>query len=150
MKINIWADGSIHPNPGGIGGWACVAVLPSGEIKELSGSESVSTNNRMELKSCIESIKWAFSDLECSSLNLYSDSAYVVNCFLQKWYIKWRSNGWINSKRKPVENKDLFEELINLYENYEVNFIKTRGHHNDELNNRCDKLANAARISHCK
>jgi ribonuclease HI len=77
-------------------------------------------------------------------VQVYSDSAYVVNCFLQKWYVKWKRNGWVNSAGKPVENKDLWEALLGLVRDRQVEFIKVKGHASNEFNNRCDELAGIA------
>jgi ribonuclease HI len=92
----------------------------------------------MELKSVIEGLK---ATPISSEIDLYSDSAYVVNCFKDKWYTKWRKNGWINSAKKPVENKDLWEILLQLVEARNVTFCKVKGHADNKWNNRCDQLA---------
>lgn len=149
-KVVIYTDGSCW-NKGdgenqagrGKGGWACVLMYPD-KIVELSGKVDVSTNNRMEMQAAIEGLKSLQSPCD---VELYSDSAYLVNCFRDKWYVRWQQNGWINSKRKPVDNKDLWEELLLLSEKHNVTFCKVKGHANDELNNRCDKLAGEARKS---
>jgi ribonuclease HI len=75
---------------------------------------------------------------------VHSDSAYIVNCFQQKWHVKWSKNGWMTASKKPVENKDLWQRLLQLMETHEVEFIKVKGHSDVELNNRCDELARAA------
>lgn len=77
-------------------------------------------------------------------VKVYSDSAYIVNCFKQKWYLNWQRNGWQTSAKKPVENKDLWKELLALTQKHNVEFIKVKGHSNVALNNRCDELARAA------
>lgn len=150
-KTIIYTDGSCW-NKGlgenvadrGKGGWACIILYPDGIVQELSGKTNLSTNNRMEMQAAIEGLKAVSSP---SVIDLYSDSAYLVNCFRDKWYLKWQKNGWINSKGNPVENKDLWEELINLYQHHNVTFCKVKGHADNELNNRCDKLAGEARKS---
>jgi len=75
---------------------------------------------------------------------LYSDSAYLVNCFNNRWYVSWQRNGWKNSKGQPVENQDLWKRLLELLEKHDVTFIKVKGHSDNEWNNRCDELARAA------
>jgi len=138
-EIIIYTDGACSGNPGP-GGWA--AILMFGEHKkEISGGEFNTTNNRMELQAAIESLK---SLKEPCSVKLYSDSAYLVNCFQQGWYKGWIKNGWKNSKKQPVENKDQWEQLLELVNKHKVEFLKVKGHANDELNNRCDELAVAA------
>jgi ribonuclease HI len=150
-KIVIYTDGSCW-NKGdaenaagrGKGGWACVLMHPDGTKQELTGKAEVSTNNRMEMQAAIEGLKAVASP---SVIELYSDSAYLVNCFRDKWYLKWQKNGWKNSRAEPVENKDLWEELLALYQYHTVTFCKVKGHSNNEHNNRCDKLAAEARKS---
>ncbi|MBP1930264.1 ribonuclease HI [Ammoniphilus resinae] len=138
-EIIIYTDGACSGNPGP-GGWA--AILMFGEHKkEISGGELNTTNNRMELQAAIESLK---SLKEPCSVKLYSDSAYLVNCFQQGWYKGWIKNGWKNSKKQPVENKDQWEQLLELVDKHKVEFVKVKGHANNELNNRCDELAVAA------
>jgi ribonuclease HI len=148
-KIVIYTDGSCW-NKGdgenqagrGKGGWACILIHPDNTIQEITGKAEDSTNNRMEMQAAIEGLKALTIP---STVELYSDSAYLVNCFRDKWYVKWQSNGWINSKQKPVENKDLWEELIHLSQKHTVTFCKVKGHADNKLNNRCDKLAGEAR-----
>ena len=126
--INIYTDGACANNQSNqnIGGWG--TILEYGEtVKTLYGGQMNTTNNVMEMTAVIEGLK----SLKSSTLkvNVFSDSAYVVNCFNEKWYIKWRMNGWINSAKKPVENKELWMELIELVERIsEINFYRVKGH----------------------
>jgi ribonuclease HI len=140
-KVVIYTDGSVEPNPGK-GGWACILMHPDNTVQELTGKADLSTNNRMEMQAAIEGLKALASP---SVVELYSDSAYLVNCFRDKWYVRWQKNGWMNSRREPVENKDLWEELITLHQFHDVTFLKVKGHADNEHNNRCDKLAAEAR-----
>ncbi|HJV45572.1 MAG TPA: ribonuclease HI [Bacillota bacterium] len=138
-QVEIYTDGACSGNPGP-GGWG--AILLFGEHRrEISGGEKNTTNNRMELKAAIESLK---NLKEPCSVKLYSDSAYLVNCFGQGWYKGWMKNGWKNSKKQPVENQDLWKELLELMNTHQVEYIKVKGHADNELNNRCDQLAVAA------
>ena len=99
------------------------------------------TNNKMEMKACIESLKTLKK--KDIPVEVYTDSAYVCNCINQEWYVKWRSNGWKNSKKDPVENKDLWVEMLTLVETMEdIKFIKVKGHSGVELNELADQLAN--------
>jgi ribonuclease HI len=148
MKIVIYTDGSCWnkgPNPlsDGGGAWAYV-MMKDGLVIENTGKVAETTNNRMEMLAAIEGLR-ALS--EAAEVELYSDSAYLVNCFREKWYLKWQQNGWRNSKDLPVVNKDLWEELLSLNEKHQVTYCKVKGHANDELNNRCDELAGKARRS---
>lgn len=126
--INIYTDGACANNQSNenIGGWG--TILEYGETtKKLYGGEVNTTNNIMEMTAVIEGLKSLKStDLK---VNIFSDSAYVVNCFNQKWYHKWRMNGWMNSSKKPVENKELWVELIDLVESVKsISFYRVKGH----------------------
>ncbi|MGC5327461.1 ribonuclease HI [Brevibacillus sp. SYSU BS000544] len=137
--VTIYTDGACSGNPGP-GGWG--AVLFFGEHKkEMSGAEDPTTNNRMELTAAIEALKVL---KEPCRVKLYSDSAYLVNCFQQGWYKGWLKNGWRNSKKQPVENQDLWKEILRLMEIHQVEYIKVKGHADNEWNNRCDELATGA------
>ncbi len=136
--IHIYTDGASSPKQEShCGGWAAI-INENGIITEISGGEFPTTNQRMEMLSAIKALEY-FKDRK--DITIYSDSAYLVNCFLQKWYVKWQRNGWINSSEKPVVNKDLWERLLELNKIHNVTFSKVKGHANDELNNRVDKLA---------
>lgn len=131
-EVTIYTDGACSGNPGP-GGWA--AVLLYGEHrKEISGGERQTTNNRMELMAVIQALK--LLNQRCK-VEICSDSAYIVNCFRDKWYVKWERNGF-------KKNEDLWRELLALYRQHDVTFIKVKGHSDVELNNRCDELARAA------
>lgn len=134
--VDIYTDGACSGNPGP-GGWG--AILMYGEHrKELSGGEKQTTNNRMELMAVICALKALKKPCK---VNLYSDSAYVVNAFNQNWIIGWQKNGWKNSAKVPVANIDLWQELLSLTNTHVVSFIKVKGHADNEYNNRCDELA---------
>jgi ribonuclease HI len=138
-EVEIYTDGACSGNPGP-GGWA--AVLLYGEHrKELTGGHEHTTNQRMELTAAIEALKALKKP--CKVL-LYSDSAYLVNAFQQKWFDNWLARGWKNSKGKPVENQELWKQLLALTDKHEVRFIKVKGHADNYWNNRCDELAVAA------
>ena len=126
-------------NPGP-GGWGAV-LLYKGHRKEISGGSHSSTNNIMEVTAVIEGLK--LLKFPCK-VNLYSDSAYVVNCFNQGWKYNWMKKGWKTANNEPVKNKELWEELYNLTKIHKVTFIKVKGHSDNELNNRCDELARNA------
>lgn len=143
--IEVWTDGACSGNPGP-GGAAAVIQYADNTIIEVAFHEKNSTNQRMEIMAVII----AFEEiLKCpteeKSIKIYSDSAYVCNCINQKWYEKWFKNGWVNSKKEPVANKDLwmnfFEGLGILEEDHEVTFIKVKGHSGLYGNERVDKLA---------
>lgn len=137
MKIvDIYTDGACSGNPGK-GGYCAILIYNDIE-KIISGSESDTTNNRMELLAAISGLN---ALKEPCTVNLYSDSSYLVDAFNLGWISSWESNGWKNSQKKQVKNIDLWEELIKLHKLHSINFIKVKGHSDNEYNNRCDKIA---------
>lgn len=138
-EVTIYTDGACSGNPGP-GGWG--AVLMYGEHrKEISGGDAHTTNNRMELTGPIEALELLKQPCK---VRLYSDSAYLVNAFNQHWIANWQRNGWQTSQKKLVENKELWQRLLELCRTHEVEFIKVKGHADNAENNRCDELARAA------
>ena len=138
-EVTIYTDGACSGNPGP-GGWGAILIYGENK-KEISGGANETTNNIMEMTAVIEALKLLKYPCE---VKLYSDSAYVVDAFNKKWVDSWQKNGWKNSKKEEVKNKELWETLIELTKVHEVTFIKVKGHSNDELNNRCDELAKGA------
>ncbi|GGJ05593.1 ribonuclease H [Alicyclobacillus cellulosilyticus] len=137
--MEIYTDGACSGNPGP-GGWA--AVLRHGDkVKEISGGAAHTTNQRMELTAVVEALRCLRTPCR---VVIYSDSAYLVNCFRQKWYVTWRRNGWRNSKGEPVQNRDLWEQILAEMEKHDVRFEKVRGHAGVKWNERCDELARRA------
>ncbi len=138
-QITLYTDGACSGNPGP-GGYA--GILIYGDIRrEYNGGEPSTTNNRMEVKAVIEGLKKL--KYPCK-VDIYSDSSYTVNAFLNGWIYGWKKKGWKKADGKPVLNVDLWEELIRLTSVHEVKFHKVAGHADNELNNRCDELARAA------
>lgn len=135
-KVSIWTDGACSYNPGP-GGWAAILQYGKAE-KVLSGGKNETTNNVMELTAVVEGLK-ALKE-KCSVL-LYSDSAYVVNAVEQGWLHNWKANGYRTADKKPVKNRELWEELDALLSEHAVKFIKVKGHADNEYNNRCDSIA---------
>jgi len=125
--VNIYTDGACsgNQNENNIGGWG--AILEYGAaIKELHGGEKNTTNNRMELTALIEAL--ACLKEKKLDIRVFSDSSYLVNCFKEKWYIKWQSNGWKTSSKAHVENKELWEKLIELMKDQQLSFYLVKGH----------------------
>lgn len=145
-SVTIYTDGAVSGNgtAGSYGGWA-VILLEGIHEREYSGAELGATNQQMELRAAIEGLRAL--DRPCR-VELHCDSSYVVECFLQGWWRRWNENGWRNSKRRPVGNRALWEELLELTAVHDVTWYKVEGHGDDELNNRCDRLAVAARDRH--
>ena len=141
--IVIYCDGACSGNgrKTNTGGWG--AVLKTGALmRTFSGSERNTSNQRMELLACIRGLE-EVKDRRVP-VEVYSDSAYLVNCFRQKWYVKWQKNGWLNASKQPVENKDLWERLLRLAAERNVSFHKVSGHSGDEMNDMADNLARLA------
>lgn len=137
--VTLYTDGACSGNPGP-GGWG-VVLLYGEHRKELSGGERETTNNRMELTAVIEGLRAL--KIGCH-VDIYSDSAYTVNAFLQGWVRGWERGNWKKADGKPVLNADLWQNLLALTREHEVVFHKVKGHADNELNNRCDELARAA------
>lgn len=138
-EVTIYTDGACSGNPGP-GGWGSI-LMCKGNKKEISGASKNTTNNIMEITAVIEALK--LLKFECD-VKVYSDSAYVVNAFNQKWIYGWIKKGWVNSSKEPVKNKELWQELYGLTKQHKVEFIKVKGHSDNEFNNRCDELARNA------
>lgn len=138
-KVIIYTDGACSGNPGP-GGWGSILMMGENR-KEISGGKKDTTNNVMELTAVIEALK--LLKRPCK-VDLYSDSAYVVNAFLQGWIYNWVKKGWKTSGKEPVKNKEIWQELYDLTKIHKVNFIKVKGHSDNKYNNRCDELARKA------
>ena len=143
-KIILYTDGACSFNPGP-GGWGCI-LMYKGLKKEMSGFESNTTNNRMELMAIIKGLEALKEGVD---VEIYSDSAYVCNAFNQNWIENWIKNGWKNSSKKEVLNKDLWISLLNLLKEHKYKFIKVKGHADNEYNNRCDELATSEIKKNC-
>ena len=138
-EVIIYTDGACSGNPGP-GGWGSILMYKDNK-KEIFGAKKDTTNNVMELTAVIEALK--LLKFKCK-VSIYSDSAYVVNAFNQKWIYGWMKNGWKNASKEPVKNKELWQELYELTKVHEVNFVKVKGHSDNEYNNRCDEMARNA------
>ena len=135
-EVTIYTDGACSGNPGP-GGWGAILMLGENR-KEISGGSADTTNNIMELTAVIEALK--ILKRPCK-VKVYSDSAYVVNAFLQKWIYGWMKKGWKTAGGDPVKNKELWQELYSLTKVHDVTFNKVKGHADNEFNNRCDEMA---------
>jgi ribonuclease HI len=138
-RVTIYTDGACLGNPGP-GGWAAVIIDGAQEHEEF-GAEASTTNQRMELRAAVEGLRAVAPG---RGVDLYSDSAYLVNCFRDRWYARWRQNGWRNAQGKPVGNRDLWEALLAEVERRDVRWFKVAGHAGVPLNERADRLAVAA------
>lgn len=138
-EITIYTDGACSGNPGP-GGWAAVLSYKNYQ-KEISGNESDTTNNRMELFAAIAALE---ALKEPCMVDLYSDSAYLCNAILNKWIDNWQRNNWRTSAKKDVANVDLWERLIKQLNIHKVTIHKVKGHADNAFNNKCDSLARKA------
>lgn len=135
-KIIMYTDGACSGNPGP-GGYA--AILMYGDnVKEISGGEKDTTNNKMEITAVIKGLE---AIKEPCDVDIYSDSAYVVDSVEKGWLFGWKKNNWIKSDKKQVKNIELWEEMLKYLKIHNIKFIKVKGHSDNEYNNRCDKLA---------
>ena len=134
--VTIYTDGACSGNPGP-GGWGAILEY-MGHEKELSGGEQNTTNNRMELTAVIKALQ---ALKEPCTVELYSDSKYVLDALQKGWAVSWRKKGWIKSDKKPALNPDLWETLLSLVEMHDVRYHWVKGHASNPKNNRCDELA---------
>ncbi len=129
----------VHGNPGP-GGWGAILMYRNHK-KEISGAKLDTTNNIMELTAVVEALK--LIKFPCS-IKVYSDSAYVINGFTQGWIYNWMKKGWKTADGSPVKNKELWQTLYQFTQIHKIEFIKVKGHSDNEYNNRCDELARTA------
>lgn len=135
-KVEIFTDGACsgNPGPGGYG----VILRYKGSVKELSGGERETTNNRMELTAVIIGLSALKEPCE---VELYSDSKYIIDAVTKGWAKKWQANGWVKGDKKKALNSDLWEKLLALLDMHKVDFIWVKGHAGHPENERCDQLA---------
>lgn len=147
MKISIYTDGSCSGNPGP-GGWAVIISSQDG-IKTIKGYDISTTNNKMELRAIIEACKWILKQRNKNPKAYYhiiSDSAYVVNAINNNWLESWQKKGWKTTGNKYVKNIDMWQEFVRvraalLHYGIKYQFIKVKGHSNDQFNNMADETA---------
>ena len=139
MKYKIYTDGACSGNPGP-GGWGAVILDQDDKQKNISGSEKNTTNNRMELLAAIMSLKKIKTN---SEVVIFTDSTYVKNG-ITEWMKNWKKNGWKNSNKKPIKNKDLWIKLDKLCQSNSVSWKWVKGHSNNKFNNLADELATKA------
>ena len=137
--VIVFTDGACSGNPGP-GGWAALLQYNQQE-KELTGGASNTTNNRMEMRAVIEALT---ALKEPCHVMIHSDSALIINAFKQGWINSWLKRNWRKSNKKPVENQDLWQEMLTAMQPHDVEWIKVKGHSDNVRNNRVDRLAVAA------
>ncbi|MHA1728313.1 MAG: ribonuclease H family protein [Promethearchaeota archaeon] len=156
MSLRIFTDGACAGNQReyNTGGWGVIILKENFQepYKTLSGCKKNTTNNKMELTACIQGLAFIKEKMLKSTdfVEIHTDSAYISNCFNQKWHINWEKNGWKTSKNKPVKNKELWKNLLDLYRKIPyVTFKHVRAHRGNEFNEMVDRLAVEA-IENCK
>ena len=135
-QVKLYTDGACSGNPGP-GGWGVVLLWRDEELR-LQGGEPETTNNRMELTAAIKGLEALKRPCQVA---LYSDSAYLVNAFLQRWITKWQSNGWRKANKQAVENQDLWKSLLDCVVGHDLTWHKVKGHSDDTYNRICDSMA---------
>ena len=135
-EVIVYTDGACSGNPGP-GGWGAVLIW-NGKEKELSGGAPHTTNNQMEMQAVIEALKAL--NKPCL-VKIHSDSALIINAFTQGWIDSWQKRGWRKADKKPVENKELWQDMLEAIKPHDVKWIKVKGHSGIELNERVDQLA---------
>jgi len=141
MFVTMATDGACSGNPGP-GGWGTVLTMPRADgtlyTKALCGGEPATTNNRMELTAAIQGFR---ALLHPATVEVLADSQYLINAFNNGWLSKWQANHWRNSKREPVENRDLWESLLEVIEPHTITWTWVKGHAGHPLNEQADALA---------
>jgi ribonuclease HI len=138
MRVEVFCDGACSGNPG-IGGYGTILRCGT-KVKELSGAEGATTNNRMEMSGAIAALEALTRPCE---VVITTDSQYLVKG-MTEWISGWLKRGWVNSKKEPVLNRDLWERLLALSKVHKVSWVWVRGHNGHLENERCDELARAA------
>ena len=136
--IKIYTDGSCIGNPGK-GGWAAI-ILDNGKKTEIKGSEKDTTNNQMELLATIKALKKVPKG---SKVEIFTDSKYVKSG-ITEWIHNWKKNGWKTASKQPVKNKDLWTELDQMTNEFQIKWSWVKGHSTDILNNEVDLIAREA------
>lgn len=135
-EVILYTDGACSGNPGP-GGWGAL-LLWKGKEREMKGGAPDTTNNRMEMMAVIEGLK---ALKKPCYVKIHSDSALIVNTFKKGWIKSWQQRGWKKSNKKPVENRDLWEKMLKAMKPHTIEWIKVKGHADNQLNNRVDRLA---------
>ena len=138
--VLMYTDGACSGNPGP-GGWGVLLEDKKGRAKELSGGAAQTTNNRMEMQAIIEGLRALKKPCE---VKICSDSALIINAFTQNWIEGWKARNWKKANKKPVENQDLWLDMLEAMDQHDIEWKKVKGHSTDERNNRVDALAVAA------
>ena len=158
MPINIYTDGAASNNgyDNAIGGYGWVMELPDEKPLVFGGALKNATNNQMELAAMISALHFVQGVIDNETkydnqeIFVFTDSAYIANCYSQKWYINWEKNGWVNSKKQPVANREQWELLIPFFYRPDIHIVKVKGHADNLGNQIADQVAVAARTMDTK
>lgn len=146
MKIQLWTDGACRNNQSAEnkGGWGFLVKESNKEIYSNSGAEKNTTNNRMEMMAVIEGVSYILQNYQDAEIEVTTDSAYIANCYKNKWYVNWEKNQWKNAKKEPVKNKELWLQIIPFFKNEKIKFNWVKGHAESAENHLVDMLATNA------
>ena len=138
-EIRIFSDGACSGNPGP-GGWAAIICFSDDTVQELGGADDQTTNNRMEIRGTLEALLHLAKRNITGAVTIYTDSQYLIQGS-QSWLAKWRENGWQTQANQSVSNKDLWQALEPVLEQFKIRWVYVPGHANYPGNERCDKIA---------
>lgn len=148
MTFEIYCDGSTKGNGTNhsVGAWAWLIHEGGNVFKQDCKAEANTTNQRMELTAAAEALDYAVNNVmgPRDRIVVYTDSAYLHNCYKQRWYVNWQNNGWKNAKKQPVANQDLWERLVPYFDVFGIDFVKVKGHAGVQYNEIVDDLAQTA------
>lgn len=145
MKIEYYTDGSCRNNgsENAVGAYGYIVIANQQIQYQFVEKELNTTNQRCELLAALRACQHAANAIPWADIVIYSDSAYLINCWKQKWYEKWLMNDWRNSQKQAVANQDLWEQLIPFFDNVNYTFVKVKGHAGVEYNEVIDQLVQA-------
>ena len=153
MILKLYTDGSTRGNgkdSGGQGAWGFLAIEDGSILHKEAAGVLNTTNQQCELMAIINACRWAANEYPDHDKIIYSDSAYAINCYTDKWYVKWEGNGWTSSNKQAVKNQKLWRELIPYFKDEHFTFKKVRGHADDKYNNIIDELVQSITLSMVK
>ena len=137
-KIVIYTDGAARGNPGPAG-WGAVFIFGD-KVSEIGGRSDHATNNQMELTAAIEGFKYLQKIKFKGTVEVFADSKYVI-LGITEWIFNWQKNNWKSANKKPVMNRELWEELFKLTEEFKPTWEYVKGHNGDKYNDRADEIA---------
>lgn len=147
----IYTDGAVSRNghEKSVGAFAWTLSKNNVHLKEDSGRVVPATNNICEMKAILSACQYVETIMDCfDSVSIHSDSAYCIRCCNEKWYKKWLVSDWRNASKKPVKNKEIWEQLIPFFDDPRFTFVKVKGHNGDPKNEYVDYLAKKAKLAY--